>query len=941
MRISVVLFSILLLSSLFFAQEPEPTATPVGDASAVQKEEEDSKSVFESAAGEKDLAKRERALVEFLENHPGSEPVLAARELLTATRAEIAAAAFKSGDRDEGLRLFRLALTEAPSPVSDRLFTGVLLTIPNSLYFGGLREAGFEFAGTIEKKVGENPRQLLGIATFYLAVEDSQNARRLSEKAISLAPEDPSGYQTLGVASRLGFDLVTAEQAYSKALELDPASLVSKRSLAEIKRAVGKPEEAVRLYDEIISADPSDASAGTGRTLALYDAGRLEEAESAKDTLLAVNPKNFVLLVGTAYWYAAHGQPEKAVSHANAALAVEPRYTWAHIALARGLVETGRPLDAERILLGARQFGNFPTLEYELAAARLSAGFFRDAFDALTNTFSVSGGELKAMLGGRVEKKADNFTDLLALERQASIYEPSSADDPQSAERLKRLLNFITVLESGNEPEDVALAAEQFIEGADPMKTHRQMFAAERLLDKRIALAEAAKITADAVAGVDESLNVPAPVAAVLADQLYESRKLAIVRGTLVVVPEIPRQTLARVLRGRIEELSGWANFLQGENEQAEIHLKRALSILPRNSAWSRSAHWRMGTVLETAGRQKDALDSYIAGYRGGGEDPVKKIVVEGLYNRLNGNLDGLEERLKEVDEEPSTLSRFVKEGEKPEPSRTSVIEDTTGNGDPSKPGEAAKIDAGVAGTELPQETKVEEIPADTVLPTDSVASEDPELKTDDQANATKDPVGDASGDKTAADTASEKEDAEPKADDDGKAAEVVEPVPDKTSDPAKPVGDDSSIQPVPENAVPAADADDKREPSDPGEGSAVETTPGTTRPRRVPQQRTRLAEDKQEAAACSLVLSQESVVITSNGGSAGVLAGIEGSTGVFSLKAVSSSPQNVSVTVDSAAAEIAGRAVFVIRSVTSEKGVFAVTFQSSCGSKDVRVTVR
>ena len=42
-----------------------------------------------------------------------------------------------------------------------------------------------------------------------------------------------------------------------------------------------------------------------------------------------------------------------------------------------------KPLDAERTLLGARRYGNFPTLEYEIASARLMAGFYRDAAEEL------------------------------------------------------------------------------------------------------------------------------------------------------------------------------------------------------------------------------------------------------------------------------------------------------------------------------------------------------------------------------------------------------------------------------------------------------------------------------------------------------------------------------------------------------------------------------
>jgi tetratricopeptide (TPR) repeat protein len=70
-------------------------------------------------------------------------------------------------------------------------------------------------------------------------------------KPFSLEPNLPAAYQTLGVAHRLDFQFEESVSAYTKALELGANSTISKRSLAEMKRATGKPAEAVALYREI------------------------------------------------------------------------------------------------------------------------------------------------------------------------------------------------------------------------------------------------------------------------------------------------------------------------------------------------------------------------------------------------------------------------------------------------------------------------------------------------------------------------------------------------------------------------------------------------------------------------------------------------------------------------------------------------------------------
>src|SRR4029434_8825028 len=99
-----------------------------------------------------------------------------------------------------------------------------------------------------------------------------------------------------------------------------------------------------------------------------------------------------VLLAGAAYWYASKGLGDKAVEFAKKALDREPRYIWSHIALARGLMSQGKPVEAEQVLIKARKYGNFPTLEYEIASARLAAGFFREAAEDLQRQFAVEAG---------------------------------------------------------------------------------------------------------------------------------------------------------------------------------------------------------------------------------------------------------------------------------------------------------------------------------------------------------------------------------------------------------------------------------------------------------------------------------------------------------------------------------------------------------------------
>ncbi len=609
----------------------------------------DEKVELEKAVNEPDATARIAALQKFIENFPNSAEIVRARELIARARAELGENSLKTGDTAKGVEFFKSAVADAPQPMSEKLFTEVIMLLPTNLFFRGERGAAFDVAELIEGKIGGDAKQILGLATFYIAIENASNARRLAQKAIEFAPEMPAAYHTLGIANRLGFRLDEAVAAYTKALELDPALLVSKRGLAEMKRATGKPDEAIILYREILEKDATDANVKTGLVLSLFESGKLAEAETEMDKLILENVNNLPLLVGAAYFYAAHGNGEKAVDLAQKALAIEPRYTWANIALARGFLAQKRPLDAEKVLLAARNYGNFPTLDYEIAAARLQAGFYREAAEELKKNFEVKDGVLTTYLGNRVGVDAEDFLKLLSLERRAAIFAFDPADTSENAERLKSLLEFSKEL-NNETADETALSetADRFIKGDDKMKIHRQMFVAGRLLDKKKNLPKVIELTRAAIKGVDTALDVPNASAAVMADELYETRTLAISRGELLIVPEVPRRTLSVILRGRIEELSGWTLYQQDKPAEAVVKLKRAVSVLPEDSNWWRSSMWRLGAALEADGKTKEALENYIKSYKSGETNPAKYLdhrIALSKSERQQRRLEGKDRR--------------------------------------------------------------------------------------------------------------------------------------------------------------------------------------------------------------------------------------------------------------------------------------------------------
>lgn len=925
--------AVFLLSFAVFAQKPKTTSKTTKGAKTNLTKPKSTPAQTEIVLDEQEELKKARALTDpnekikalqkFVIDFPNSTEKNRALEIIVSTRAAIADEKLRAGETEAGIKLFKDAVSDAPTPISEQLFADIILQFPTNLFFRGQQVGALQVAQLIETKVKDNPKQLLGLATFYLGVEKANEARMLADAAINLDANLPAAYQTLGLAYRLNFQLEEAEQAYIKALELAPDSAVSKRSLAEMKRSTGKSDEAVMLYRELVEKDANDAVSQNGLILSLFDANKREEAETLLNKSLETTPNNLFLLVGAAYWYAAHNNGEKAIELAQKAVELEPRYTWGRIALARGLMLQKLPLEAEKILLLARQYGSFPTLDYELATARFQAGLFEEAARELKKRFAVKDGYVQTYIAGRVIKEAETFTELLSLERKASIFTPSSAENNDDAEKLKSLLDLNLKLSNKEATdEEINKATDDFTKGDDKMKTHRQIYAASRLLEAKKSLPKVLELTQGAVKGVDASLEVLNPAAAVLADELIESRSLAIARDEVVIIPEVPRQTLSTIIRGRIEELAGWTLYEQDKLPEAVVRFKRAISILPEKSAWWRSSYWKMGAAQEAGGNSKEALDAYIKSYINGQPDRFRRSTIENVYRKINGNTDGLE-KLIGTNPFEETIAQTT---ETPTPSPT--VEPTP-EVSPSPTPEASPTPISETTPTPTPETKTESTPIIEPTPT-------PEIKPETTPTPDVEPKTTPTPEtKTETTTAPKVE---------------TSPTPKPLFDPiiiTVPKSDSSKSSENTEKTVEKTENKDEIKEPNKEENKEPQTVAQNTEKTIDPLARPRVVSAENSAETNSaetpscVVVSQESISILSKGGNLGVLVGLNQDGDISKITAESSSSADITATLEPDIGRQSNRAFFVIKSISENKGVFTVTFTSPCGKKEIQVKVR
>jgi tetratricopeptide (TPR) repeat protein/uncharacterized membrane protein YgcG len=598
----------------------------------------------------KPVEERVGLLKTFLDTHPDSKSRALALEILVSARAALGDQRLKAGDSVGGVEQLMLAIADAPADASEKLFSGVIYQIPLNLYLRGEVAAATKAAQNIEAKFGADPRRLVILSSFYVTTEQANEALRLATQAVKLAPDLAEAHQGLGRALHISLRLEEAAAEYKKALELDPASKTSRRSLADLNRALGKSEEALALYRQQLEAEPADKAARAGLILSLFDLGRKDEAKPELDKALAADPRHLSLLAGSAYWFAAHNESELALDLALRAVQIEPRYTWSQIALARALVAQRKPLAAERALRFARQYGKFPTLDYELASTLVSAGLYDEAAEILRQSFSIKDGQIESRLAGQSEAHSANFVDLLAPERRASIFQFTAADSENNARILKALLVFATAIDQGGREavseEGLVTAAKAFAAGDDDARVHRELYAASRLLQIGVGFQAAYELAEAARDSANAGLTVPDLTVVVQADEFRSIRARAIAQGGTPDIPEAPRNILSNLLRGRIEDTSGWALYNQDKLDAAIEHLQRAVTILPEGTPAARASLWHLGVALERQDKKAEALSNYIKSYNSGDPDPVRRTLIEQLYRKINGSLDGLDQRI-------------------------------------------------------------------------------------------------------------------------------------------------------------------------------------------------------------------------------------------------------------------------------------------------------
>ncbi|HWQ34071.1 MAG TPA: tetratricopeptide repeat protein [Blastocatellia bacterium] len=635
------------------AQERNPTSAASAEQSAELQE-------FNTALAQEDLGVRVVSLQRFLEVWPNSERADAAREALVQSLAGIAEKQLAGQEIDRALVSFHQALSVLPAKISDGFFEGTLIRIPIAVALRGYRTDAVTIARKIESVCTGSAPRLGALGEFYISLEAADDAIRVLQSAASAAPDDARVLRTLGAAYRMSLRLNEAMSSYQRVISLNPDDKRAYYELANLQRGKGNYDEALRLYRRQLELDPSQPTTMKGLALTYLAQGKIESANAELERIRALKgsdeeiSRDYFLQTQLAFYYLIQGRIAEARKAAEQALAAEPRYSWGRIAAAEIDLAENRYFEAEKHLLVAKQYSNFPTLDFTLGKLYLAAEDFDDTLTQLSKAFSYSPTDgFRTRLGGVLEVKSDRLSDLLAPEQQAAIFlfePPTTYTQFRLIETLMRLDEVLrrtkaavgVQADKANEEgaaktgedlraeasdAEVEKAAKDFIEADSQRGPFRALYVAQKLAVTGKALSVAIK----------------------LADQaLSEAEAATEPDSSLRDYPNYDRSGRLQIFRGRAADAKGWAMLKSGQTAESVAALRTAVDSygqLPEG----RRARWHLAAAKESAGNLQEALELYISAYErpdDKGGSGVNRAVIESLYRKIYGSLDGLDESL-------------------------------------------------------------------------------------------------------------------------------------------------------------------------------------------------------------------------------------------------------------------------------------------------------
>ncbi len=220
----------------------------------------------------------------------------------------------------------------------------------------------------ISKIVPDEYRAYFGLGEIHAAVNDHSKAAEYYEKAVNLAPEEPSLLTRLGLAQMQSGMPVNAERNFRKALEMEGDDKPSADYLAGVLQQTGREHEVPAIWKPIVEANPQNAQAQAKYAISLIQAGKTDEGEKAFDDALEVVEDNAIVKRYYAPYLAQKGDLDRSMDFYEDCLDLAPTDVQLLIEYANTLKQAGRDFEIPKVLRDVLQANPDPNTRAQTLA---------------------------------------------------------------------------------------------------------------------------------------------------------------------------------------------------------------------------------------------------------------------------------------------------------------------------------------------------------------------------------------------------------------------------------------------------------------------------------------------------------------------------------------------------------------------------------------------
>jgi arylsulfatase A-like enzyme/Tfp pilus assembly protein PilF len=208
--------------------------------------------------------------------------------------------------------------------------------------------AGSGGSGAVDEPGLPDPRSLVGVyERIQGAIRAPHGIAAASEEVkslVALDPGNPFGHFAVGSLAYRAGRLRDADQAFARALELDPDRPNVRQQRGRVLRDRGLLEQSEKELRIVVEQTRGDVGGAVALTDTLIERGKLEEAEALLEDVLKREPHHQAALGAKGRLLVARGRPRDAVAFLEQAAAGESPDSLVELAMA--LLQAGEPARA-------------------------------------------------------------------------------------------------------------------------------------------------------------------------------------------------------------------------------------------------------------------------------------------------------------------------------------------------------------------------------------------------------------------------------------------------------------------------------------------------------------------------------------------------------------------------------------------------------------------